>query len=195
MLKRLSDLRELRPVFKEFGKKHPDIWDLCIYGSFVRGKSGSRDIDIAIIMKKLAALENKLSISQELRSQLKETYKHDFDVRCVDIKDFLNPSFMARTGILGEGVLLTSGKPLSEKLGFRTYALFVYTLQNLTNTEKVKFNYSLNGRRGENGLIKVKNCEHLGSGVLKVPVEHSEEFIEFFEKHKINYKISKALFY
>lgn len=195
MLKKLSDLRELRPVSKEFVKKHPDIWDLCVYGSFVRGRSEAGDIDIAIIMKKPTSVENKLDLSQELRSRLKGIYMENFDVKCVDVRDFLDTSFLARAGILGEGILILKGKPLSGMLGFGSYAVFTYTLQNLTNSEKVKFNYSLNGRRGENGLIKLKGCEHLGRGSLKVPIEHSEEFMEFFEKHKVNYRISKALFY
>jgi len=146
-------------------------------------------------MKSPATLEKKLEISQKFRSRLKEKYEHDFDVKCVDIKDFLDVSFLARAGVIGEGILLLKEKTLSEMFGFRTFTVFSYTLHGLKNSEKVRFNYSLNGRRGESGMIKLKNCEHIGRGVLKVPIEHSEEFKEFLEKHKVNYKISRALFY
>ena len=192
MLKGLSDLPELKSVSRDFVKKNPDVWDICIYGSFVRGKSEIGDIDLAIIMKKPTGVEKKLELSQKLKSRLKG--KHEFDVKCVDIKDFLDPSFLAKTGIIGEGLLVLKGKRLSEILGFKSYVIFTYTLKNLNNSEKAMFNYSLNGRRGEKGLIELRNCEHIGSGVLKVPIEHSEELKEFFEKHKIEYKISKVLF-
>jgi predicted nucleotidyltransferase len=179
----------------KFKEKYQDIWDICVYGSFARGKSETRDIDMAIIMKKPISLEKKLKISFELKNHLKKFYKNEFDVNCVDIKDFFDPSFLARSGIIGEGILLFKDKPLSEILGFKSYVVFAYTLDGLTNSEKVIFNYSLNGRRGETGMIKLKNCEHLGRGVLKVPIVHSEELKEFFERHKVKYKMLKALFY
>ncbi len=194
-LKKLSDLRALKPTFREFGKANPGIWDFCVYGSLVRGKSEPGDIDIAIILERPASLENKLVLSQKLRSRLSGISKENFDVRCVGVEDFIDSNFLARAGILGEGFLVLKGKPLSEVLGFKSYAIFTYTLENMTNSEKVKFNYSLNGRRGEIGMMRLKSCERMGSGVLKVPLEHSEEFEEFFEKHRISYKISKTLFY
>lgn len=195
MLERLSDLPELKSTSKDFVREHPNIWDICIYGSFVRGKTEIRDVDLAIIMKKPTSLENKLDLSQELKSELKKIHRYEFDVKCVDIKDFLDPYFLAKAGIIGEGFLISKGKRLSEILGFKSHVIFAYNLKNLTNSEKVMFNYSLNGRRGEKGLIELKNCEHVGSGILKVPIEHSEEFKEFFEKHGVKYRISKALFY
>lgn len=195
MSERLSNFPELRLISRGFVKKHPDVWDICIYGSFVRGKKDIRDIDLAIIMKKPTSVEKKLELSQELRSSLKRDCKHELDVECVDIHDFLDPSFMAKTGIIAEGFLILKRKQLAKVLGFRDYAVFTYNLKNLTNSEKTMFNYSLNGRRGEKGIIKHKSSEHMGSGVLKVPIEHSGEFIEFFERHKINYRISRALFY
>ncbi|MCK5022568.1 MAG: nucleotidyltransferase domain-containing protein [Candidatus Aenigmarchaeota archaeon] len=194
MLKRSSVLPELKLISSNFAKKRKKIWDICIYGSFVRGKIKSNDIDIAIILKEPLCVNKKLEIAQELRSHLKEL-EHEFDVKCVDIKDFIDPSFMAGAGIIGEGFLLVKGRKLSEVLGFKSYAIFTYNLKNLTNSEKVMFNYSLNGRRGESGLLDITNSEHIGSGVLKTPVEKSEEFKEFFEKHKIDFKMSKSLFY
>jgi predicted nucleotidyltransferase len=194
MLERLSNLPELNSISKSFASKHPDVWDICIYGSFVRGKTEIRDVDIAIIMKKPTSVENKLNLSQELKDQMKVS-RYEFDVKCVDIKDFLDPSFLARTGIIGEGFLILKGKRLSEILGFESYVIFTYNLKNLSNSEKTMLNYSLNGRRGEKGMIELRNCEHLGRGTLKVPIEHSEEFKDFFERHKVKYKISKVLFY
>jgi predicted nucleotidyltransferase len=194
MLERLSNLPELNSISKSFASKHPDVWDICIYGSFVRGKTEIRDVDIAIIMKKPTSVENKLNLSQELKDQMKVS-RYEFDVKCVDIKDFLDPSFLARTGIIGEGFLILKGKRLSEILGFESYVIFTYNLKNLSNSEKTMLNYSLNGRRGEKGMIELRNCEHLGRGTLKVPIEHSEELKDFFERHKVKYKISKVLFY
>jgi hypothetical protein len=42
---------------------------------------------------------------------------------------------------------------------------------------------------------QVSNSVSLGKGAVRVPLQYSEEFKEFFEKNKINYKITKILCY
>lgn len=194
MLKRSSILPTLKSASEKFRSRHEEVWDVCVYGSFSRGKKDAGDIDLAILLKKNGTVNKKLGLSQELKSILRKT-GHEFDVECADTRDFFDASFLARSGIIGEGFLLIRGKRLSEMLGFRSYVIFSYSLKNLTNSEKAMFNYTLNGRRGERGLIELLGCEHMGSGVLKVPIENSEEFGKVLEKHNIEHKISKTLFY
>ena len=57
------------------------------------------------------------------------------------------------------------------------------------------FQYALKGRRGEKGILKITKSEQLGKGVIKVPLQYTEEFKSFFEKNKINYKNCMALVY
>ena len=55
--------------------------------------------------------------------------------------------------------------------------------------------YALKGRRKQAGLLRLKGAEILGNCVIKVPIGNSEEFIEFFKRKGIEYKIEKVIQY
>ena len=160
-----------------------------------RRKINANDIDIAIIFSSPEKLDKKLNLSQELRNKLKKIIDYDFDVKGIDIKDLLDSSFMARKAIIAEGFLITRKKFLHEIFGFKNYYIFSYSLKDLSPSKKVMFQYALRGRRGEKGIIEITKSVSIGRSAVKVPLEHSEEFKEFFEKNKIDYKINKGLIY
>lgn len=194
ILKKLLNSQTLK-LFRDFKKKYKEIFDIAIYGSVIRNKTNINDIDIAIIFLNKEKLNKKLTLSQELRNNLKKFFNYDFDVRGVDIEDLFDSSFLAGKSIIAEGFLICKKKFLHEILGFKNFYVFSYSLNNLSSSKKVMFQYALHGRRGEKGLLEITNSISLGKGVVKVPLEHSEEFKEFFEKNKINYKIHKCLIY
>jgi len=180
---------------KRFKKRHNEIWDIVAYGSAVRGKISARDVDIAIILTHKINLGQKLELAQELKHSLKKLLLFEADVKAIDLQDLLDPLFAARKAILAEGFSLIKKKRLAELFGFSPFYIFTYSLKGLSHSRKIMFRYALRGRRGQKGLLEINKCEQLGRGVIKVPLEHSEELKSFFEKQKIRYNAHACLFY
>ena len=68
----------------------------------------------------------------------------------------------------------------------------MYNLKDKSHTEKVKFNYLLNGR-GSEGLLKKMGGKHLGPGIIQIPINHTLEFDEILKKHKVKYSTMYSL--
>jgi len=190
-LKNLSN--SLKLVSKEFKRKNKNIWDIILYGSIVRGREKLRDIDIAIILSESKPLSYKLNLAQNFKHIL-PIKNLDFDVRTIDFYDILDKTFLARQGILTGGFSLLKNKFISEYFGFKTFVIFTYNLKGLSSNEKRIFSYILTGRRGYPGLIKKMDIKQLGRGVLRVPIQFSEEIQELLEKNNIKYKKETTIF-
>lgn len=195
ILEKLLNSQKLMSNINEFIRLETGVWDIGIYGSCIRGKFDINDIDIIIILKENKGIKEKLEISQNLKSKLRGLIKFEIDIKCVDLNDLMDENFLARSGILSETFLIKHNKNLSEIFGFKPYYLFIYTLEGLTKSKKQLFLYALNGRNNSTGLIKSKRIEHLGRGILNVPLEFSEEIKEFLETNNIKYKIKRILTY
>lgn len=194
ILKKLLSSQALN-LIKSFKKKYIEIWDIAVYGSVVRGKISARDIDFAIILAHKIGLNQKLQLAQELKHSLKEFLRFEADVKTIDLRDLMDPLFTARKAILAEGISLIKKKSLAKQVGFNSFYIFTYSLKGLSHTKKIIFRYALKGRRTQKGLLEINQCEQIGKGVIKVPLEHVEELKNFFEKQKIKYKANGCLFY
>ncbi len=181
-------------AIKKIAAKNKQIYDVAVFGSVVRGKKQPTDIDIAIIMETKTTEEENLLISQQLRQGL-ESLGKKINIEVVSFDDFLDESFLARQGILGESHLILHKKPFSEMLGFKTFVLFRFNLVGLSNSQKTKFNYALNGRKGSSGILEQLSCDHIGPGAIKVPVQKTEEFKSFLQTHRIKFTTETAMFY
>jgi len=188
MLKNLQ--KSLRLSCKRFKTK--DVWDIVLYGSSVKGSFRPRDLDIMIIFLE-GKLRDRLDKIQELKNNLRGKEFKDIDVKSMLLRDFFDKNFLARQGILLEGISLINSKSLAEQLGFKAFSLFTYNLSGLTHTLKIRFNYALKGRTSK-GLLDDFKGKSLGKGVLIISMEKSNEFESFLQKWKINYKIKRTLF-
>ena len=177
----------------ESEKKDKAIFDIILYGSAVKGKRIARDIDIMVIFLE-GSLRERLAKIQNIKNKLKIVLKDkELDIKQTLLKDLFSPEFLARTGILLEGISIYKNKKFCETLGFKAFALFWYDLKGLTHTQKVKFNYILAGRRTSKGVVKVLKGERLAKGVVKIPIEHSIEFEEILKANHVNYKKKNIL--
>ncbi|MFH1181421.1 MAG: hypothetical protein V1702_00515 [Candidatus Woesearchaeota archaeon] len=169
--------------------KNEEIFDIVAYGSSVKGKFKPKDIDVMLIF-----LHSPLRQRQEIVQQLKESTREvpSLDVRSMNFSEFFDSAFLARQGILTEGMSLIDGKPLAEKLGFKAVAIFTYGLKNLSHNEKTKFTYALIGRKSK-GMVKLLEGKPLGRGAVEIPITKSAEFEEFLQRWKVNYKVKHAL--
>lgn len=169
-------------------QKNADIFDVIVYGSALKGKIVPDDIDIVIIFLR-GSLKERLDILQKIKRKIK---LDSADLKQMLLKDLFSSSFLARTGILLEGWSLFKKRKFSEVLGFKAYTLFWYTLEGLSHSEKVKFNYILAGRNSEGVMAEMKG-ERLANGAVKIPIENSLAFEEIIKNNKINYKKKNIL--
>ncbi len=170
-------------------KKYLDseIFDIILYGSSVKGAARPRDIDVLVVFRK-GSLRERLDRLQAMKKGIRDKV----DMKQVLLEELFSAAFLARTGVMLEGVSARTGKPFSESLGFRAYTLFWYSLSGLTHTEKVKFNYVLAGRNSE-GVLKSLGAVRLVGGVVKVPISRSLELEEVLKRHRIDYKKKNIL--
>jgi len=175
---------------RDFRKSNREILDIIIYGSSVTGKSRPRDLDTMLLFKDLK-LDKRLELAQEFRRALREEFP-SADVKSMNLQDFFDRNFLARQGILLTGVSLITRERISEKLGFKSYSIFSYTLAGMDHNQKTKFNYALNGRTGA-GVLKLLKGVSLGRGSVKIPVENSSEFEEFLGRWGVKYRKEQSL--
>jgi predicted nucleotidyltransferase len=181
--------KKVKSFYKKYKKK---IFDIILYGSATRGKYKPRDIDILIIFKDVNKKEY-FDLPYELRKNLeKEGLK--IDIKGVLIEEIFDPKFLARQNLLIEGYSLIRNDMLSERFGFKSYSLFVYSLKNLNHNEKTKFQYVFKGRRENKGVLEELNGIVIGMGSVLIPIENSEKFKEFLDKWKINYEEWRGIF-
>src|SRR3989338_1581490 len=174
--------------------KKNDVWDIVVYGSYVRGKTDARDIDIALILNKITSVKKKMVLCQELRAALSDK-GYSMDVKAVDIRDLMNVSFLAREAILAEGRSLLRKDYLAERFGFKNFAIIEYGLKNLTPAKQKMFYYALQGRKRGTGILARIGGRIISKGVLQVPVRHYEEVLNLFKQHGVGNKTIFVLEY
>ena len=82
----LNDLKKCL----ESEKKDKKIFDIVVYGSFVKGKAAPRDIDLAVIFTE-GSLRERLDSLQEVKQKLRKLNK-EFDAKQI----FLSTSHPGR---------------------------------------------------------------------------------------------------
>jgi len=165
--------------------KSKDIFDIVLYGSAVKGKEEPEDVDILVIFK-----DNPLNKRAETAQSLKENFAkklEGIDIKTINLQELFESDFLARQAALIEGYSLLHNMPFCERMGFKGYALFTYTLKGLTQTDKTRFVYALSGRMKE-GIISELKAEPLGRGAVIVPISSSFRFEAFMQKWHLHYK-------
>jgi len=170
-------------------KKNKDLFDIVLYGSVVKGKRRVNDFDVLLIFIH-SSLEERVKIVQSFKNNLK---LEKLDIKTINLSELFDKNFLARQGIILEGVSLIDKRPIREKLGFESFGLFKIETKNLSNTKKVKFSYSLNGRREEKGFLKKVEGEKISQQIIQIPIKNLDLFKEYLENLKINYKLKQIL--
>src|SRR3989338_3451658 len=86
----------------ESEQKDTSIFDIILYGSTVKGKSDARDTDMIVIFLE-GTLRERLDKIQSIKNKIKPMYPH-IDMKQMLLTDFFSSDFLARTGILLEGI-------------------------------------------------------------------------------------------
>ena len=172
-------------------EKKENIFDIVIFGSLVKGKLSPKDTDIMVIFSD-GSLKERLDRIQQMKGSIKNKIASNIDIKQMLLKDLFSAGFLARTGIMLEGLSVFRDKKFCQALGFDSYTIFWYNLAGLNHTQKVKFNYILSGRN-QKGIVKSLKGERLASGAVKIPIEYSDEFEEILKNNKINYNKKNIL--
>lgn len=184
MLKKLLKNTKFRIVIKEFFREYEEkIIDIILFGSVVRGKEFPKDIDILVIYKSnqdfklnrlLKNLINKIGINVEITSKV--------------YKDLFDPTFIAREALLSEGYSLIQDIFISEGLGYNDFYLFRYDLRNFKKSSRMRFYYSLYGRKKEEtGMLKKLNSYKFSERILITPIVEVEKMREYLDRWNIKY--------
>jgi predicted nucleotidyltransferase len=185
-LKNSDWIKKLTKISKGFySNNKPKITDIIIYGSAIRGKDKPKDIDIIIIFDKIEK-NDYFDIPYEFRKTL-EKHGLKADVKGIYLKEILDTRFLARSAILYEGFSLIKNDFFGHLLGFENRSIFIYSLKNLTQSQKIRFLYALNGR-GVEGILDQLEGRHIGAGIIFIPIKNAEKFKEFLESWNLEFE-------
>jgi len=159
-----------------------NIEEILLFGSVAREKDRPNDTDIMIIYKDKINKEIELEIKKEI-----EKYYKNVVITSKNSNNIFDETFDARENILFEGISLIDNKKIAEKYGFSSIGMFNYETKKLTNLQKTKFYYALNGRNDE-GLLKKLKSVKLSDNIILTPLNKTDELKELFEFWKIEYK-------
>ncbi len=173
---------KLKNELHKIVKQHPEVLDILLFGSSVRGKSTPADIDILLLF------QEKVDKNVEYTARnILQKYAKNISIISKTEKTILDPAFDARESMLFEAQSLLTGKNIAHQYGFSSFGMFKYHFNQWSKLQKTKFYYALNGR-GKTGIADQYKSIKLSDSVMLVPLEHIEEFRSFLESWKVEYK-------
>ncbi len=175
--------RSLESKSQKFKSENPEILDILLFGSSMKGKEKPKDLDVLIIFKE----KSNLDLIYKFRKMLEQLIKLNVEVTGKSYLDLFQEDFLAREALLTEAYSLISRKFWSAGLGFKNYFLFHYSLQKKNKSERMRFYYSLYGRNSP-GILNNLNAVKFAETILLCPVENKEKMKEFLESWKIEFR-------
>lgn len=128
------------------------ILDIVQFGSSIQIDAMPNDIDIAILYKEIP-LKMQLEISQKIKQELETQTKIPIHIKSYTFETLFDPSNFAKTAIL-TGISLFTHKFFASRFGLVPQIHITYSLEGLNKAGKVRFNYFLNGKKGNHGFLK-----------------------------------------
>jgi len=167
-----SNLKNLLEVKKKLRPylTNPKVFDVVLFGSFVKGKSNPFDIDVVVIAD----------------CELEEI--EGFHISFLSPTDFFKniPSLVST--IFKEGFSLKHEKYFSAVYGFENKCMFIYELSGLSSSKKVQVVNFLRGNKQQKGLVEDKRGEWLSQGCFSCAIEYDYLFDQFFINQKVKFK-------
>ena len=177
----LKDIK-LKNNLKRLIKKTPEVEDVILFGSSVRGKREPADLDILVLFKDKIQKETE----REIRKELEKEYR-TISIISKTSKTLTDTSFDARESILFEGVSLVTREKIAERNGFSSLGAFKYSFNGWDKLRITKFYYALNGRGKQEGILQLLDGIKMSDSIVLVPLEKIEPFREFLESWEIDY--------
>jgi len=169
-----------------------EVIDIVQFGSSSLEGKKPNDIDIAVIFNKIP-LKEQLNQAQEIKKQIEKFSEIPVHVISFDFYSLFDSSNFAKEGILFYGKSIIHCDNFAERLGFIPKVLIFYNLTNLEKKDKIRFNYMLNGKKGEYGLLRKYGGRILKPGLIEVEPEFENVFVEEIKKFKVEYAMKRIL--
>lgn len=171
---------------EKFIKKYQiQLEDIILFGSYMKGKSKPKDIDILLIFK--------TKIDKKIESEFKKINISNLDLNSTTLEELQTNNFIAKEGLYLEGLSLKTNASLSSNLGFESFAFIKYDLTNIKGSNRVKFYYALNGRNDNKGFLKTIQAKKYSENVIVCSYNELEKLKDFLNSWKIEYQITPAL--
>lgn len=170
-----------------------DVFDIIQFGSSVMEDSKPNDIDIAVLFNKIP-IKEQLNQAQQIKKQIQNILEIPVHIKAFDLYSFFDNSNFAKENILFCGKSILSGDFFSKKLGLIPKIQIYYSLKDLKKKDKIRFNYMLNGKKGEYGLLRKNHGELLKPGLIEIDPIYENIFISSIKKITQNFKIKKVLY-
>jgi len=126
-----------------------------------------------------------VGVAREIRELRKEVerFLSDLDYEFLELSDvFGNLRKVAHARSL------LDNREFLEKLGIKLLVEYYYQLDSLDQSEKMMFNYALEGRRKMKGILHELNGMKLARSLVLIPKENAEEFENFLNAWKVKDK-------
>lgn len=166
-------------------KLNSDVLDIIVFGSSVKGRLFPGDTDICVIVRDDADIFMVQRNFDDVREEAQITF--------VKLKDLLEKHLLLKQALVHEGFSLRFGEFVHKLIGFEAFTIFTFSLTNLSQSEKIRFQYALYGRGKEDGILKKCKGEKLGRGVIAVPVLFEAEIEDFFKLWRAEYRKERVL--
>lgn len=168
-----------------------NVFDIVQFGSSVLAGTEPNDMDIAVIFLKVP-LKEQLEEAQKIKKQIENWSKLPVHIKSYDLYSFFDEGNFAKEGILFYGKSLISGMAFAKKFSLTPKLQISYNLSKLEKKDKVRFNYLLNGKHGEYGLLRKYGGKILNPGLVEINPEYEKIFIEEMKKISSDLKIRRV---
>lgn len=167
-----------------------DVFDIVQFGSSVIEGKEARDVDIAVIFKKIP-IKEQLIQAQQIKRQIQAFTDKEVHINSFDLISLFESSNFSREGILFYGISLVNEQHFSKKLGMTPRLQIYYSLKNLEKKVKIRFNYLLNGRGGKYGLLREYSGKLVKPGLVEISPRHEEIFKKAMSEITSDFSIKK----
>ena len=154
-----------------------NVIDIVQYGSSVIDGKEVRDVDVAVIFNRIS-IKEQLNEAQEIKNQLKHFTDKNIHINALDLYSLFDKGNFAKDSIMFYGKSLISGKYFSEMFGMCPGLQISYSLARLEKKGKVRFNYLLNGKAGNYGMLREYKGKLLNPGLIEVYPEYEKLFVD-----------------
>jgi len=168
-----------------------NVLDIIQFGSSVLESSKPNDKDIAVIFKNIS-LKQQLEEAQAIKRQLEEKETLPVHIKSYDFYSFFDAGNFAKESILFYGKSIISNERFCKRFGLKSKVQIFYNLSNLEKKDKVKFNYLLNGKKGEYGLLRKYSGSLIRPGLIEIEPEYELIFVEAMKKITNNLSVKKV---
>lgn len=180
--------KSLESESRKFFNVNPEVVDILLFGSAVKGKIRPNDLDILLIFNR----EKNLEKVQQLRLMLEKLSKLKISITAKTYLELFQNNFLAREAILSEAHSLVNKTSLAQGYGFSSRIMFNYQLKGKSKSERMRFYYSLYGRKSMGMLERLKAKKYTDTIIL-CPVENLEKMREFLQSWKLEFKETPLL--